>query len=276
MKRFLTSILALLLLATCAWSADIPPVQVMEGGKILPQYLGINATDSLNWNSTTGVLKYSAESGRLRQITVFTTNGTYEKPSWLKFVIVKGVAGGGGGGGAAATSNTQAASASGGSAGGYFEKKIDAADLDANTTVTIGLGGSGATAGANNGLLGGTTSFGAHCTATGGGGGFGRSAVANTAAAFGVPNSGGTATGGDINIDGPTANPGMVVLTASQFSVGSASVLSGTSNGVTNGNGNPGKNYGGGGGGGHNGANQATARAGGDGAPGIVIVEEYE
>ena len=45
--------------------------------------------------STLGWLPESKEGGRLRNVIYMTASGTYTKPSWLKFVRVRGVGGGG-------------------------------------------------------------------------------------------------------------------------------------------------------------------------------------
>lgn len=223
-------------------------------------------------------------SGMLRQLTKFTSSGTYSKPSWLKFVIVELVGGGGGGGSALATSSYQN-EGGGGGGGGYSLKKIAAASLGANETVTIGAGGAGGNPG--YGSAGGTTSFGSHCSATGGAGGT-TPADTNKGSSAGL---GGSGSGGDINLSGDAGMGGIAQL--------NANILS-NYNPCTSYGGNsrlgPGKRYGGSGGdsfgprgaglsadantgGGGSGGYEAfsnTAYAGGSGGSGIVLVWEYE
>lgn len=202
----------------------------------------------------------------------FTTSGSWTKPANLKFVIVEVQGGGGGGGGASATGSGQFAIGVGGAGGAYCRKKILAADLAASETVTVGVGG---TAGAapGNGGTGGTSSFGTHCSADGGGGGNnGGNAAANEAGLLLVGLSGAsipTATGGDINVNG--GQGAFSAGGAAGGSYGGASRIGGSL-----GNGFPGLVYGGGGSAGVNrDPSIGTARSGGAGAAGIVIVHEY-
>lgn len=224
-----------------------------------------------------GQLPVSSEGGRLRNIVYMTGSGDYTKPTWLKFVIVKGVGGGGGGGGTVATTTNRAMSGAGCS-GGFFEKKITAEDLAVSETVTIGAGGLGGEAGNNTGQAGGTTSFGTHCSATGGSPGGGSAGVADTAVGSGNPtNPGpGVATGGDINIIGNFPPRGVLVYgIGTSLAIGAHSPFSGGAPVAVN---SPASNASGPGGGG-SGAYSTTsqpARAGGNGAAGIVVIEEYE
>lgn len=195
-------------------------------------------------------------------VRVYTANNTWTKPVGFdaaSFVIVEVVGGGGGGAGAAADD-----SSGGGGGGGYAREKIMNAALGATETVTWGAGGAGGAAGDNGGVTGGTSSFGAHLSATGGSGG---SAVG----AGGNGGQGGIGAGGDINVRGGAGGAGYQV--GFQGGVGGNSVLGGGAPGGATGAGTVGGQYGGGGGGGS--GNGAVARAGGQGAGGVVIVTEY-
>lgn len=132
----------------------------------------------------------------LRAVQVYTADDTWTKPEGLQYVLVWIVGGGGGGGGATGDYRNGGGGAGG---GGSFER-IDASDLGANETVTIGAAGAAGATGNNAGGTGGTTSLGALISATGGTGGVG-SSTTNTRAA------GGTGTGGDLNIAGQDGGP---------------------------------------------------------------------
>lgn len=196
---------------------------------------------------------------------------TWNKPSGLKFIEVTVVGGGGGGGGTAATNSSQQASAGGGGGGGAAVKKIDADDLSATETITVGAKGAGGSAGSNNGSTGGTSSFGSHCSGTGGTGGSGGSA--SSTATVASSGSGGTGTGGDANLPGARGGVGMVLEGIRIYTGGGGGSYFAT--GVNQASpSQTGANYGGGGAGAIVGTS-SSATAGGDGAPGIVIVKEY-
>jgi hypothetical protein len=225
---------------------------------------------------TLGQLPVSSEGGRLRRITVFNTVGThqYAKPDWLKFVRVRLQGAGGGGAGTPSTSTGQFVCSGHGGGGGYAEKLIAANGLAVSETVTIGAGGVGGAAGQNDGGTGGTTSFGTHCSATGATGGTANPAVATTVSSVATSGIGGSATGGDINVDGWRVPRSAGVNGNILYSGGASSAFgSGGMGGVTA----AGTSYGHGAGGcGATALASTTARAGTDGRPGLVILEEYE
>lgn len=118
---------------------------------------------------------------RPAQLRVYEADDTWTKPEHLQSIYVIAVGGGGGG---FDDSNGKA-----GGGGAYSAKLVQAADLGATETVTVGEGGLGNPDGPGTpGTDGGDTSFGSHLTAGGG--------------RLGDVGSGGTATGGDINIPG--------------------------------------------------------------------------
>lgn len=129
-------------------------------------------------------------SGLLLERKIFSTSGTWTKPSGTSFVIVKVQAGGGGGGGCEGSATAgYLRFGGGGGAGGYSEHVISSG-IGATETVTVGSGGSGGAAGANNGATGGDSSFGSHTTATGGGGGGAAGDAANELGAAGAGGEG--------------------------------------------------------------------------------------
>lgn len=105
--------------------------------------------------------------GRLLNIQVFSTTGTYTPTTGTAAVYVKVQAGGGAGGGTPATSTGQAAAGSGGTAGAYAEGYYTSGF--SGVTVTVGTGGAGVSGSA--GGAGSTSSFGALLSCPGGAGG---------------------------------------------------------------------------------------------------------
>jgi hypothetical protein len=201
-------------------------------------------------------------TGGLKSMQVFTSSGTWTKPSGITSIKVYITGGGGGGGGA--TSNDKGA---GGGAGGTAIEIIDVTSVS-SVTVTIGAGGAGAS-GSVDGSTGVTSSFGSHCSATGGvGGKFG-----NAGPSYG--GSGGVATGGNLNLHGGMGNSGQDnnfdSAYESSFGIGGASFWGGGGRPSSDTNAAPAALvYGSGAGGGCEDAPQAGA-----GAAGVCVVEEY-
>lgn len=160
---------------------------------------------------TAGVLTNTTGGGGLRSFQLFTsgTAATYTKPANVTSILIEAIGGGGGGGGIAITTGGGAA-AGGGGGGGYCRLWVAAAA--ATYTYTVGPGGAGGTAGNNNGTSGTATTFvGTGANIAAGGGQAGLGAPNSTVAALsGAQGSGGTATGGDINIVGGVGGYGMV------------------------------------------------------------------
>ncbi len=213
--------------------------------------------------------------GELRSVQVFETTGanTYIPPKGLKRIVAEVQAGGGGGGGCANPAASEAAEGGGGGGGGYTRELLEASALSDTETATVGVGGAGGAAGDNNGVAGGTSSFGAFCSATGGGFGDGApSSAANGGVAGGI---GGIGSNGDINIKGNGGNRGEVhSAEITRLALGGSSHLGGGAIAPDRAAGNAGGVYGGGGSG-ANERNAGGAKAGGAGADGIVIVWEY-
>lgn len=206
-------------------------------------------------------------TGRLLNVQVFTSSGTYTPTAGTTRVKVKVMGAGGAGGGTPATTSSQVAIGGSGSAGGYAESLITSGF--AGASITVGAGGVAATnaAGGN----GGASSFGALVSCGGGGGG--AAGVANSVSTGSSAGVGGTATGGNIlNQTGWSGSPGYVAIISGigggMPAMGAQSIFGAISPGGTQ--------YGYGSGGDAAIAfPSAAAKAGFNGAPGVVIVEEY-
>lgn len=200
-----------------------------------------------------------AAGGGLQSVQVFTSSGTWTKPSGITKVIVH-VQAGGGGGQAATGVGTVGGAAAG---GGYARKFIDVSAISSET-VTVGAGGAGGASSGAIGSDGGTSSFGSHCSATGGAGG----------TSYATKKTGGTGTGGDINIQGGYSEYSTVGIPSTSNTYWVGGVGGDSMFGFGTGSRTATSSYAGVGyGSGASGTKNSTTGA--DGAPGIIIVEEY-
>lgn len=213
-------------------------------------------------------------SGRLLNVQTFTSSGTYTPTAGMKFCIVKGIGGGGAGGGAPATAAGNVGLGAGGHAGAYGEGQFTAAQIGASQTVTVGSGGTGSPTSGGNG---GSSSLGSLITF---GGGSGASSSGNTAPPLNAGNGNAAAVCTGANIisgTGPLSVIGQITSTSVGYSGTGANSSFGAGGGATNttGNGVAANGYGAGGGGACAFSSNATARSGGNGSPGFVIIFEY-
>jgi len=215
-------------------------------------------------------------------LRTFTTSGTYTPTPGARLIRVRGVGGGGGGGGVDGQGAGTAAFSGAGACGGYVEVWIFI-DSAYSAAFVVGAAGVGGAAGNNNGTAGGNSTWSdgtVSLAANGGSGGVGKRATATGGVFFGDPEStGGTATGGDVNVDGAhgypgyTGNNGVAVSGMggrnTPFGAGGKSVRAQAAANA----GNAATGYGAGGGPAavHD---VSTNAAGGNGAPGVWIVEE--
>ena len=236
-------------------------------------------------SAVTTSIDYQLNTGyRYHSTVYFTSSGSFTKASypWLRAIRVKMVGGGGGGGGSANTGAGEMSVGGGGAGGCYAESFItNIAGLSASETVTVGAAGVGVTGA--NGTDGGTSSFGSLVSAVGGNNGNLGTAGAPLVAYGAGGTGGGTATG-DLRISGMTGLYGFALTLNSRALTGGggdshlgAGVRPSMRSGQSSGNNANSDDYGGGGGGAANAdENQAAgAQAGGNGGPGIVIVELY-
>ena len=151
-------------------SAYVIPPQAGNSGKILASTGG-----GLEWQTAT------VGSG-IRSMQVWTSNGTWNRPTGCKSIIVTVVGAGGGGSGFAES----------GGAGGMAERVVDVTNVS-SVGVTVGTPGGG-TNYSGCGGNGNTSSFGSYCSASGGYGANCRSQHAG-----GI---GGNGSGGSVNVYG--------------------------------------------------------------------------
>lgn len=214
-------------------------------------------------------------SGGFQSVQVFTSNGTWNRPTGITKIMIKCKGGGGGGGGG----YTDSHSGTGGAEGGTAVEFLDVSST-ASASITVGAGGAAGAAGNNGGSgqtdggTGGTTSFASICSATGGHGGFIFGQQYSSNDDIGRPALGGLGANGNLNIRGSSSTPTNRItghFTGSGAGTGSGKGVTGASTAGTDAI----ANSGGGGAGGTYG-NGGNSGAGGVGGSGYVIVEEYK
>lgn len=204
---------------------------------------------------------------------IITSTSTYTPTPQCQFVEVQIFGGGGSGsglpGGAGSIDGW-----GGGGAGAYSTGTFRVSFLSPSILVTIGAGGAGVAG--SNGNNGGSSSFGSLITNVGGG----LAALNGRAGVGGAP---GTSTGGDLNIAGQSGTHGFSALVGNNISFSGAggNTIYGAGGRALysfalspGSNGNPGLGYGSGGSGSL--CFNGVTYAGGNGAPGICIIKEYQ
>lgn len=261
----------------CGGITDEGPLQTVSGTGTATQVLTSNGIGFLpTWQDSAG----GTGVGGPIAVQVFTTPGaaTYTPTVGMGSCIVE-ILGGGGGGGGTDTVTGQGNTGGSGGASGYSRRLFTSATIGASQGLVIGAGGAGGAIGNNPGVTGGNSTFGAFLTANGGVGGAAGS-VGNSPRTGGA---GGTATGGDINIDGQYGYYGGANTGGSpEFYASNAggSAMYGAGGFGTDGGQVTGANATGYGSGGAGGINYTSGgpiggAAGGDGSDGIVIITEY-
>lgn len=186
-------------------------------------------------------------AGYLKTVTA----QTYTKPAGLKYAVVEAQGAGAAGLGAGANH----LGTRGGGAGAYSKKTFEADDIGATETVYVGPGGVSAASDDGN-ASGAITVFGALLTAPGGSG-----------------RTGGTASGGDVNISGQS---GQDVMNSAQLGATGGNSMLGFGGQAATADGGVGAGVGyGAGGSGVSGDGTNAAAAAGAGAQGVIIVTEF-
>ena len=217
--------------------------------------------------------------GELVKSIYYTSNDTFTKADhpFLHKIRVRCQGAGGAGGGAVATSALEFSLGGGGGGGGYAEKEILGPTLGTTETVTVGVGGTGVSGGVGN--TGGDSSLGSHAVGKGGVGGAVSAAFTGPDFIFAAGGLGGDQAGGtgDLKLDGGAGGPGVGddrFIQAQVGGGGGSAHLGGGGRGTTQGVGLAGGQHGGGGGGSANEAS-VSARVGGAGASGVIIIDLY-
>ncbi len=258
-------------------------VRAQEGTTALAWTAGDIAANLLTAGTMEGFPQDDDNPGRLLGLLVVTASGSVSLPAGTNSIIVEGVGGGGGGGAAAATGAGEWA-AGGGGGGGAWGKVRVTTGLTA-LVATIGAAGAGGVDGvaAGAGSAGGNTSLvGTFGTILFPGGSGGPGSPAYTPpVSVGGGGAGALATqSGGTTIFLSTGDPGG---TSAGFTAGNGYSGAGSNSPYgagagetgTSSDGGDASGYGTGGGGGLNVQSQVTARTGGDGRPGFLLISCY-
>ncbi|WP_051916880.1 MULTISPECIES: hypothetical protein [unclassified Serratia (in: enterobacteria)] len=239
------------------WQREL--VNIVEGaGMVL---------DPQNDGQVLEAINKHVSSGRLLNIQRFLISGTYTPTPGTKRVLIKAWGGGGAGGGTPSVTTTQSAVAGGGAAGAYVESLIDAPMSP--LPVVVGAGGIAAIGA--DGQSGSPTTVGNIVAPGGPGGAVG---VASAAFPFGAaPKNPTIGTGGNIiNAPGNTAsmgftwsNGGAIRSMGGQSDVGSSQYAANAIGNCAGGSGAVSAGS----------IGAQAALAGYNGAPGLIIIEEY-
>lgn len=218
-----------------------------------------------------------SHTGKVVAITSLTTGtGATFTPNAATTAMWVRIRGAGGGGGGAAQSPVMAAAGGGGGSGGYSEKFYTS--VAASYLYSIATGGAGGLAGNNNGTAGsGATTFdnsGSIITVNQGSGGTG-CAAGNVVAGVAGGNGAGVSTGGDVNAGGAPGGFSFIVSGLIAFSGVGGSCLEGGGglSRSTEAAGAAGTGIGSGGSGAC--CLGTTARAGGAGKDGKILIWEF-
>ena len=223
-----------------------------------------------NWPPNSATATPSPAGTTTTKVTPYTIPGAV---SWVPqtktlYATFECMGGGGGGGGSANSASGGISVGGGGGGGGYSRTTVTSPTTQ---TVTVGSFGVGGASGAHSGTAGGVSSVGILCIANGGsGGGYGGGTIAG---------QGGVAGTGDVAGSGAQGLGGIYSASAGYYFIpsgygantqwGSGAIAASSTQ-----QGGDASGYGAGGGGGLS-IGAAGAVAGGNGAPGFVLITEY-
>lgn len=222
-------------------------------------------TDAAGWTVIDAAGNIVIATGAVRDIQVFSSNGTWTKPQNATYCLVD-LCGAGGSGGGGSSNGTNSASSGGGGGGKRMQMLFLASDLPSSIGVLVGAGGLGV-AQQTDGNTGGNTVFGngslqvgnntydVNLIAYGGGGG-----AFNSGTAAGGGGGGGGGTGAGASATSTGAAGGAAFLTSA------AGTTYADDRGAGGGSSAIGSNSYLGGGGGGSGTTTATSYAGGSSA----------
>ena len=181
---------------------DLGTAATKDVGTSANNVVQLNASAQLP--AVDGSLLTGIVTGKKADQQVFTSSGTWTKPSGFSSKAYSFIQCWGGGGGASRAASTS--SLSGGGGGQYSQLWILLSSLGSTETVTIGAGGAGRTGSAGEGSAGGTTTFGSFFPVYGGGGGSstGYGARGGSPMGAGVAGSSTNGVAGSLTTDGAT------------------------------------------------------------------------
>ena len=218
----------------------------------------------------------TVQTQRINKIYQFTST-TYVPPTTPPplNIMFEATGAGAGAGGIDSVGGSTAAVGDDGSAGGTAIKTTNI--IDASYAIVIGAKGVGGAAGNNAGTNGGnTTVVSVNVNLTCNGGQFGDGTVASIINTFHLDNTGGTAVGGDINIQGGNSVGGHQIggVSSGRGSPGGSYWGPGPAKSFSA-PGNDAVNFGSGGSSIFTLVGDTVDEGGGDGAPGLVVITEY-
>lgn len=259
---------------TGAGNLDLASTWTPVAGALLE--LIYDATSSL-WREVNRKLP----AGAFIRTTVLTASGTHTTHANASTAFIRMTGGGGGGGGANTAAAPAVAVGGGGGGGGYLEATM-AVSPSTGYVFTRGAGGLAGAAAAGTGGTGGSSTFvvGATTyTAPGGAGGVGMAAAATALIAAGGA-SAAISTNGSVNQGASDVGGAGIRLSSTVLMSGGGGgnpLAQGTAGRSTQGVGANGSNGGNGGGGGAGACciGPGVAVAGGAGAPGMIVIDEY-
>lgn len=217
----------------------------------------------------------ASATGRLLNVQIFNTNGTYVPTPGMVYWEAYVQAGGAAGAGTTVPSAGNASIGAPGNPGAASHGRFTAADAGASKPVTVGLGGTANVSGP--GGDGGTSSVGSLISAPGGVGGtmLNNAAVPNVSA---NSSTSGSPTGGNISSSVGLGSGLSLALSTTTIYGGAGGATEfgpgGPFNSVNNG-GNAGEGFGSGGSGAGSNSSSGSGLPGGNGKIGIVIIKEY-